>query len=292
MSVAAELAGLLACPVCRADLAQDDGALTCARGHSFPVHDGVPSLLPETPAFGDHDDWERKQLAAVDEYEKEAADLEQVRGSAAWTVARLFGEAWSEDVQGARVLDVGCALRPEQAYCPPAYRPERVRVHIGVDPLRGGGERTYEVVQGVAEALPFRDDSFDAVLFGSSLDHIVGVDAAFGEARRVCRPGGRLAVWVAVFDVGFDASVLEALRLVPRTPWWRPHWWIGMARVLVALFGSARIDWRDAFHVHRFTQRDVEDAAARAGFVVRRRMLVVDHSQQVPHLILVAEAPA
>lgn len=292
MSVGTELAELLACPVCRASLAPAGAGLTCARGHRFDVRDGVPSLLPQTPAFEGHEDWERKQLAAVDEYVEEAADIEQVRGSAAWTVARLFGEAWSEDVQGARVLDVGCALRPEQAYCPPAYRPGRVAMHVGVDPLRGGGARTYEVVQGVAEALPFRDDSFDAVLFGSSLDHIVGVDGAFREARRVCRPGGRVAVWVAVFDVGFDASVLEALRLVPRTAWWRPAWWVAMARVIVALVRSARIDWRDAFHVHRFTQRAVEDAVMRAGFVVRRRMLVVDHSQQVPHLIVVGEAPA
>lgn len=40
---------LLACPVCddRPPLQEDGETLVCPRGHSFPIVDGVPHLLPE-----------------------------------------------------------------------------------------------------------------------------------------------------------------------------------------------------------------------------------------------------
>lgn len=285
------LLDVLACPACQGELATaQDGGLTCVQGHRYAVDGGVPRLLEPEPGFADHAGWERKQAASISEYEADAAHPELLHDTAAWTVGRLFGEAWSEHARGARVLDVGCALRPEQAYCPPTYRPERVRVHVGLDPLSGGPARTYEVVQGVAEALPFRSASFDAVLFGSSLDHIVDARQALREARRVLVTGGRVAVWVSIFDAGLDSSVLSALRLVPRRRWWRPSWLLALARVIVALQRSAGIDWSDAYHVHRFTQAAVEQVVVAAGFALERRLVIVDHVQQVPHLVVVGRA--
>lgn len=291
MSLDCALLDVIACPACHAELSAQDGGLTCSRGHRYGVEDGVPRLLEAEPAFPRRADWERKQAASVAEYEEDAAHPEVLHGTAAWTVGRLFGEAWSEDVRDARVLDVGCALRPEQAYCPASYRPHRVRAHVGVDPLLGGPARTYGVVQGVAEALPFRDESFDVVLFGSSLDHIVDAGKALREARRVLVPGGRVALWVGIFDPGLDASVLAALRTVPRGRWWRPAWLLGLARAADSLRRSSQIDWSDAYHVHRFTQQSAEHVVLQAGFEIQRRLLVVDHVQQVPHIILVGRSP-
>src|SRR5512132_96383 len=43
-----------------------------------------------------------------------------------------------------------------------------------------------------AEELPFEDDSFDLVFGHAVLHHLPDLDRAFGEFRRVLRPGGRL----------------------------------------------------------------------------------------------------
>ena len=45
-----ELLELLVCPVDAAALTSDDGELICAKGHRFPVRDGVPRLVPPSRA--------------------------------------------------------------------------------------------------------------------------------------------------------------------------------------------------------------------------------------------------
>lgn len=49
-----------------------------------------------------------------------------------------------------------------------------------------------QTVQGQAEALPFNDASFDAVIFIASLEFIARYRKALDETRRVLRPYGRL----------------------------------------------------------------------------------------------------
>jgi len=49
-------------------------------------------------------------------------------------------------------------------------------------------------VQGRAEQLPFGDAGFDMAVFYLSLIDIEGLDAAFCEAIRVLRPGGRILI--------------------------------------------------------------------------------------------------
>lgn len=52
-------------------------------------------------------------------------------------------------------------------------------------------------VEGDAMGLPFADESFDAVTMGFGMPHVPNAPAAMAEARRVLKPGGRLAysVW-------------------------------------------------------------------------------------------------
>ena len=59
------------------------------------------------------------------------------------------------------------------------------------------GRRRYPdlpFVAGDATALPFADDTFDAVTISFGLRNVVDVDAALLEMRRVTRSGGRLVV--------------------------------------------------------------------------------------------------
>jgi ubiquinone/menaquinone biosynthesis C-methylase UbiE len=69
-------------------------------------------------------------------------------------------------------------------------------------------------VQGRAEALPFRDRSFDLVTMITSVEFVADAETAFGEAARVCRR----RVVVAVLNAwSFSALVRRVRRNVRRT---------------------------------------------------------------------------
>jgi len=68
---------------------------------------------------------------------------------------------------------------------------------VGVDPSRGMLEQARHalsgpLVQGRAEALPFRGDLFDMLSMGFALRHVPDLAATFDEYRRVLKPGGKL----------------------------------------------------------------------------------------------------
>ncbi len=71
-------------------------------------------------------------------------------------------------------------------------------VQVGVDPsepmLAYAARRGIRVVRGVAEALPFADGTFDAVLVVTTICFVDDPRAMLDEARRVLRPGGHLVV--------------------------------------------------------------------------------------------------
>ena len=68
---------------------------------------------------------------------------------------------------------------------------------VGVDPSRGMLREARKalagpLVQGRAEALPFRDDLFDMLSMGFALRHVPDLEVTFREYLRVLKPGGRL----------------------------------------------------------------------------------------------------
>jgi SAM-dependent methyltransferase len=60
--------------------------------------------------------------------------------------------------------------------------------------LARAAARGIQVVQGVAEALPFGDATFAIALVNTAVCFMDDVEAAFAEAARVLMPGGRLVV--------------------------------------------------------------------------------------------------
>jgi SAM-dependent methyltransferase len=99
-----------------------------------------------------------------------------------------------QHLAGARtVLDVGCG----EGQVARLAVAEHASVTVGVDPtaaqiaeaVRRGGGPLY--ARSGADALPFGDASFDAVVACLVFEHIRDVDAAISEVARVLEPGGR-----------------------------------------------------------------------------------------------------
>ena len=98
-----------------------------------------------------------------------------------------------------RVLDVGCG---EGQITRVAASHEGVELAVGVDPTwnqlavasRRGSSTDF--VQAFADALPFSDGGFDAVVACLVFEHIDAVDEAIAEVARVLTPGGRFCFFL------------------------------------------------------------------------------------------------
>lgn len=151
---------------------------------------------------------------------------------------------------GSRVLEVGCgagattramvSARPDLEI----HACDLSRTAIRAAQAFGGG---IPYVVASATALPYRDVSFEAVVFYDVLEHIPDADLSLTEASRVLRPGGLLAATVPVEG---QPGTFEWLR-----------WKLG---------------WRDDLkanakgHVQRFTYRGLRAMLRRHGLRIVR----------------------
>ncbi len=71
-------------------------------------------------------------------------------------------------------------------------------IKVGVEPSQAMREiarsRNIDVVEGIAEELPFPDEQFDHVLFVTTICFVNSLEQAFAEAHRVLKPGGSILV--------------------------------------------------------------------------------------------------
>jgi len=67
-------------------------------------------------------------------------------------------------------------------------------VEVGIDPARAmlaiAARRGIKTVRGIAESLPFGDDTFDYAMSVTTICFVDDADRMMKEARRVVRPGG------------------------------------------------------------------------------------------------------
>jgi len=110
-------------------------------------------------------------------------------------------------------LDVGCGTGVLGDVLPES---ELVGLDISIGMLKEARNKLNHVLAGDAEHLPFRDESFDAVLFNASIFLIPSADLALKEALRVVKEGGVVA---GSYLVGFfhnGRNVLEVVGLKHR----------------------------------------------------------------------------
>jgi SAM-dependent methyltransferase len=117
---------------------------------------------------------------------------------------------------GSRLLEVCCG----PGYGAGAAAARGATTAIGVDFAPAMVEVAHESFpeamfqQGDAEALPFEDATFDAVICSFGLRHLADPDKAIAEAHRVLVPGGRYAFtdWCGPDKVEFFGLVLGAVQ--------------------------------------------------------------------------------
>jgi SAM-dependent methyltransferase len=95
-----------------------------------------------------------------------------------------------------------------------------------------------ETVRANATHLPFADASFDAAILVSMLHHVDDPTQALVEAKRVLRPGGRLAVMVFTREDIADAWCLDHF---PSSRPWMPETHMPLAELLAELPGARRM---------------------------------------------------
>ena len=139
--------------------------------------------------------------------------------------------------------------------------------------LRGNAERLGLDVTTVAcdaEQLPFDDESFDLVFGHAVLHHLPDLDRAFGEFRRVLRPGGRL------FFAGEPSRYGDRLADVPKraaiyaAPLWRSLMRASPARNGHRDGGEQNHRLEALVDVHAFTPDQLAGFARRAGLAAVR----------------------
>lgn len=92
-----------------------------------------------------------------------------------------------------RVLDLGCGLRPYEDL----YGPRHAQVVAGDKDSRARAEIVLS-----ADALPFKDSSFDTILLTEVIEHSAQPSAVIAEVARVLAPDGRLYLtWPLVYSM-------------------------------------------------------------------------------------------
>jgi SAM-dependent methyltransferase len=187
------LKDLLVCPVCHNGLGLNEvkngepiNCSKCATSYTFRsgVYNMTPLPLPDDDLKSKWETWEKLQdngllsYTTAPEFNLSVGDREDAQAFKAF--ARASG----------LVLDIGCG--PQKR---PSYLPDDGDV-VGMDPLTGQQPRGFSFLQGIGEYLPFPDETFDHVLYASSLDHIINPRRSLAEATRCLAPGGHINLWI------------------------------------------------------------------------------------------------
>jgi len=232
----------LCCPQCKGELTQtqqEGPHLQCDEcNHSYPILLGIADLrvFPE-PYLDTKTDW-AKGLDLATQYDKLSFEelveyyyrtnakvpaqqaKQYTRGLMAGSArAKAAYASWDcqgdnpKDGQSESLLEIGCGTGPMLVVAAKHYK-QVVGVDISFHWLAVAKKRLAEagleipLICACAEALPLKDDRFDAVVSESTLEAVKDQQKALSECYRVMRSGGRLCLSTAnKFSLGPDPHV-------------------------------------------------------------------------------------
>jgi len=176
----------------------------------------------------------------------QAADLERVPDAAVACLGCGNPLALAGLRPGETVLDLGCGGGLDVFLAADRVGPRGHVVGVDATPemvakarrnAATGGFRNTTFVQGTIEHLPLQDGTFDVALSNCVMNHGADKTAAFREAFRVLKPGGRLCVTDLVTAGEFSAEALS-------DPVWG-EWLRGAANRADYLAAIAKAGFRD-----------------------------------------------
>jgi SAM-dependent methyltransferase len=184
------LSEIIVCPATHrtlslSELDNENVLIEPVSGNTYKIVDGVFSMIPATlPAGleGKKHMWDELQSNGFISYTL-APELNLTSGM---EIVKDFSDFMNlSDF----ILDIGCGPQKER----PQYATTKLSSdYVGLDPLLGHQPREFPFIHGIGEALPFPRDTFDNVIFCSSLDHMLNFKLSLEEAVRILKPGGKI----------------------------------------------------------------------------------------------------
>jgi ubiquinone/menaquinone biosynthesis C-methylase UbiE/uncharacterized protein YbaR (Trm112 family) len=167
-----------------------DGQMVSENGKRFDIKDGILRTLVEIDPMLARE--LEAQSAAIGEYTdpKSLMCLYEKDFVARLAIDDLLN-GYLETRKPEFVLDAGCGigmlgrLYPEMGF---------IGLDASMDLLGHAGEGYRLLVEGSAECMPFRSESFDMVVALNMLHHVINPEKAVAEFARVLKPGGVMIV--------------------------------------------------------------------------------------------------
>jgi ubiquinone/menaquinone biosynthesis C-methylase UbiE len=133
-----------------------------------------------------------------------------------WFLARLRASTLRYLPDNARILEIGAGTGLNFIYYPDnalgvATEPSTEMLRLAAAKRRPAGVK---LLQSCAEALPFKNSSFDAVFATLVLCSVKSPAKVFAEMRRVVRPGGTVLLLEHVRPAGLLGPVFDLLNLL------------------------------------------------------------------------------
>jgi len=180
----------LACPACKSPLKDTDSAFHCTNsdcGTQFPTVDGIPILINEAGSLFSFADFQTRKVTTFSNLDpsgppKKTSFLRRLVPSNSRSVRsgsdREFLREYQRADQWVLVIGLGDVNYSPEGKANVIY--SDVHFGEGVDLIADGHD------------IPFQDESLDAVLVISVMEHVADPQRCAQEVTRVLKPGGRV----------------------------------------------------------------------------------------------------